>query len=247
MKHSMTSLTLAALALLGGVAHAQSVEIKQTGALHTGSYLDTYYVGGYAGNTYTSGPLTGQTQYGPGPNLGFTFSANANVQSKATNAGKFENLPTGDLDGNTQVLYFSALGGSTTVDTVNFAAGFSGVTFNYSLSANNANYAGTASVWSGLNGTGNLLATIPLRAASTTTACTTQGDVFCTWSAASSGSLAGVGQSVTFGVANSAASVNTEIDAFTVTAVPEPSALWLMPVGVAGLVGVARRARSTKA
>jgi hypothetical protein len=238
----------ALVALLGfGAAAATSAsafEIQQTGQLHSGSYLDSYYSGGYAGNTYTSGPLTGNIQYGPGPNDGVAFSSNANVQSSGTSAGKFENLPTNDLDHNTQVLYFSALGGATTVDTINFAKGFNGISFDYSLSGNNSLYAHTVDIWSGLNGTGTLLGTISLTASAAPTACSNRLDTYCSWSFASESNIIDA-KSITFGVANSAASVNTEYFGVTITPVPEPSSAWLLLGGMAGLLGfVGRRRRA---
>src|ERR1700722_16729532 len=129
MNHTIRNAAVGAalgIALIAANANASSIELQQTGQLHGGSYLDSYYAGGYAGNTFTSGPLTGQPAYGPGPNVGFTFSSNALVlSSTGSNNGKFENLPAGDLDGNTQVLSFSGLGGGATTDTINFAQGFS--------------------------------------------------------------------------------------------------------------------------
>lgn len=231
------------LALGAATVHAQTLEeIVQNGQLRTGSYLDNFYVGGYAGNSYTSGALTGTTGYGPGPNAGFTFSSNALVESAGTNAGKFQNLPTDPLGGNTQILSFSGLGGASTTDTINFANGFTGVTFNYSLGTNSSAYAQSADVWSGQNGTGTLLGTISLTASATPIACTTAQYAYCSWSAASA-SFSGVAQSLTFGVANSTPSENLELDAVTVSAVPLPASVWLMLSGLAALVGIQRRGR----
>jgi hypothetical protein len=229
-----------ALGLSAAAARATSIEIDQTGQLHSGSYLDNFYVGGYAGNTYTSGPLNGNLQYGPGPNTGFTFTSNANVESSGTNQGKFENLPTGDLDGNTQVLYFSALGGSTTTDTINFMygpGGFNGITFNYSLDNNSSAYDDTATIWSGLNGTGTSLGTINLLASGNPVSCSTRLDAYCTWSAATSTNLSAAARSITFGAANGAAS-NIEFDAVTVSPVPLPGAALLLVSGLGGLGGL---------
>src|SRR5580658_9005632 len=201
MNSNIRSLSVAAAVVFGlsaGGARASSVEIDQPGQLHSGSYLDSFYVGGYAGNTLTSGPLTGNSQYGPGPNAGFTFSSNANVQSSGTNQGKFENLPTGDLDGNTQVLFFSGAAGAATTDTIDFAAGFNAISLNYSLDGNS----------SANNGT--------------TVACSSRQDAYCTWSAATLG-LSATAESITFGSATGAAS-NMEFDAVTVSAVPLPAA-----------------------
>ena len=237
------ALTALAMSLTANGASAQTVEFQQTGALHSGSYIDNYDIGGYAGNTYTSGALTGNAQYGPGPNQGFTFSSNAVTESSGTSNGKFENLPTGDLNGNTQILSFSGLGGATTTDTVNFAAGFTNVSFNYSLGTNSASYAQTAQVWSGLNGTGTVVGTIALTASANPLTCSTRLDAYCSWSAATGNALSGVGESITFGVANSLASENLELDAVTVAAVPEPTQSWMMLAGLAmvGLFAIGRR------
>jgi hypothetical protein len=237
MNHIIRNMFAAAsLTLIGGVANAQLVELQQNAQdpLPSGSYADNYYNGGFAGNSYTSGPIQNYPASGPGPSLGFTFSSNANVQSGGVNQGKFQNLPT-DPDNNTQVLYFSVLGGSTTTDTINFSTGFTGVTFNYALASNDPDYDQTADVWSGLNGTGTLLGTIALNSAATTIPGTTRQYIYTTWSSATDDSLSGVGQSVTFGVANSAPSENLEIDAFTVDAVPIPEPA---TYGAAVLAGV---------
>jgi len=248
MKHIIRKIvpaTAICLGLVGTGALAQNVELQQTGFLHSGSYLDSFYTGGYAGNLYTSGALTGNSQYGPGPDLGFTFSANALTSSSGTGTtgGKFENLPTGDLDGNTQVLSFSGLGGASTTDTINFAAGFSNIAFNYALGTNNAAYAQTAIVWSGLNGTGTEVGTIALTASASPVACVNRLDAYCSWSAATGAGFSGAAKSITFGVANLSAAESLELDAVTVTAVPEPAQYWMMLAGLAlvGLFGFRRR------
>ena len=225
------------LALAAAGAKASTVEINQTGQLHSGSYIDDFYIGGYAGNSYTSGPLNGNSQYGPGLNLGFTFSSNAVVQSSGSSAGKFENLPTNDADHNTQILSFSSLGGSTTTDTINFAQGFSTVSFDYASAAGL-----TADVWSGLNGTGTLVGTISLLAnAASGAGCAVHTDAYCTWNAAAySGAT---GESITFGTANSTPSVSTELYGVTVAPVPLPAAGWLLLSGMGAFAGMARRRR----
>ena len=165
------------------------------------------------------------------------------MESSGTNAGKFENLPTGDLDGNTQVLSFSGLGGATTTDTINFANGFNSVTFNYALGTNSASYAQTAEVWSGVNGTGTVVGTIALAASANPVTCATRLDAYCSWSAATGSSFTGIGESITFGVANTAASENLELNAVTVAAVPEPANFWMMLAGLSmfGMFGITRR------
>ena len=54
-----------------------------------------------------------------------------------------------------------------TSNAMNYAAGFSGLSFNYSLAGNSPTYASTVDIWSGLNGTGALLDTLSLTAAAT--------------------------------------------------------------------------------
>src|ERR1700761_1583792 len=119
-----TSLAAAAVALcLGANAQAATITLP-LGNLHTGANIDDYFNGG----------SDSVPNDGTGPNLGFTFSANATVQKAGTNAatgaGKFENNPSGQ----SEILYFAPTSGLT--DTVNFAAGFSGVSFNYSIATN---------------------------------------------------------------------------------------------------------------
>jgi MYXO-CTERM domain-containing protein len=252
MKLILRTITAATLVTLAaGIAHAQqAVELQQNAQdlLPSGSYADNWYVGGWAGNSYTSGPITGYPSFpvaGPGPNLGFTFSSNAVVWSAGTNAGKFENLPTDPVDSNTQALTFSALGGAGTTDAINFAGGFTGLTFNYSLGNNNSAYDQTADIWSGLNGTGTVVGTVSLTSAANTITATNRANIFTTWSTATNNSLTGVGQSITFGVANPLPAEEVELDAFTVQSTPEPTS-YALGLTAAALFFLLRR-RTTRA
>jgi hypothetical protein len=243
----------ALLSLIGGVAHAQlSVELQQNASDQlrvSGLYANTYYDGGYAGNTPTSGPVV-SGQYGPGPSLGFTLSTDAAILLSGTSStqGRFLNLPTDGApgDGNTQALSFNTTYPTVTtvVNAINFAAGFTGVTFNYSFGDQNQNLQ-TAQIWSGQNGTGTLLDTINLSLgtfdttfalnSSTTMSSITSpphADVFYAWSQASDNSFSGVGESVTFGTSTSTTSPDLEIDAFTVVSVPEPASYALAGAGL---------------
>jgi hypothetical protein len=241
MNHIIRSMAAAAsLSLIGGVANLQAaVELQQNAqdTLHAGSFADNYYNGGYAGNTQTSGPVNGNIQYGPGPALGFTFSLNADVPS-AGSTGKFENLPT-DPDHNTQVLYFTYVSSGAITNAINFAAGFTAVSFNFALDINSSNFDQTADVWSGLNGTGTLLATIAMNSAAVTNLPMSRGDAYNTWVSVAANNFTGVAESVTFGSSNTTAPENMEIDAFTV---PEPSSWALVITSVALLFVLRRRA-----
>src|SRR5208337_710552 len=100
---------------------------------------------------------------------------------------------------------------------------------------NTAADASTISLFSGVNGTGNLVGTLTLTAAGTTVACTGTHDEFCTWSSTSNNALTGVAESAVF---NGNARTLTEFDAVALnTTVPLPASLWLMLGGMGGLVG----------
>jgi len=258
---NMVAATL--LGLIGGAANAQTVELQQNSGDSprvTGLYADNFYDGGYAGNTATSGPLQGNAGYGTGPDLGFTFSTNAEVLFSGTSStqGRFQNLPTDAApgDGNTQVLSFNTTYPTVTTLTnaINFTAGFTGVTFNYSFGSQNQNLQ-TAEVWSGLNGTGTLLDTInlvlgtlsstqALNSSTTTITPTNHLYVYTAWSQATDNSFSGVGESVTFGTSTSTSTPDLELDAFTVETVPEPSS-WALMLGGLALLAWHVRARRT--
>jgi hypothetical protein len=236
MHHNIRNASLALGLGLGAVhAHAGTVTLP-LGAEHTGAFIQNYFNGGT-----DSVPTDGT-----GPNLGIAFSPNANVQkagsNAATGAGKFENNPSGQ----SEILYF-AFANPATPNAMNYAAGFTGLNFNYSLSTNSSQFnGGVVNIWSGLNGTGTLLDSLTLNAAPTTVACSTRLDAYCTWSALSTGTLAGVAQSATFAT-NSTAQF-TEFDGIRLTTpVPLPAAAWLMISGIAGSFGFVRRRRQATA
>jgi hypothetical protein len=192
-------------------------------------------------NTFFDG---GTDQYGTAGgaanNVGITFSTPAEFQNAGYNGsgfnggtGKFENVPSGA----TGVLYFASVPAAT-APILDDATGFTGISFDYSLLNNTASYGSTVSLFSGLDGTGNLLGTLTLSAAGTTVACTNAHDEFCTWSSTGSSSLGGVAESAVF---NGDARTFTSFDSVALTPVPLPAALWLMLGGVGGLARFARR------
>lgn len=119
---------------------------------------------------------------------------------------------------------------------MNVAAGFTtGFSFNYTA----INVGGTVNVWSGLNGTGTLLASLVLP----TTAsgpCPGYGAGFCPFVPVGV-SFAGTAQSIDFGgVANQIVFDDVTFGSAT-PGVPEPGTLAMFGSGVLGLAGIVRR------
>ncbi|MGO9931178.1 MAG: hypothetical protein ACLPV8_05130 [Steroidobacteraceae bacterium] len=177
------------------------------------------------------------TAGGAANDVGVTFSTPAEFLNAGYNGtgfnggtGKFENVPSGA----TGVLYMASVPTATT-PILDDAAGFSAISLNYSL-LSNGSYGSTISLYSGLDGKGNLVGTLTLSPAGTTIACASTHDEFCTWSSAST-TLSGVAESAVF---NGDARTYTEFDAVALnTTVPLPASLWLMLGGV-GLLGFGR-------
>lgn len=116
--------------------------------------------------------------------------------------------------------------------TMNVAAGFSGsFSFFYTSSAAVSN---AVQLWSGIDGTGTLLASFDLAANAQAGGCS--DSPYCHFDQLA-GAFAGTAHSVSFGNAAGAAA----FDNVALTAVPEPTSALLMALGVTGLLLVRRR------
>lgn len=168
---------------------------------------------------------------GAGGNLGIQFvNALGLVDSDAGGSGNFANEPSANT-----IIFFT----SGTASTMNIAAGFTtGFSFFYTSST-----AASVTVYSGLNGTGTLLASIPLLA-QYNVGCTgdPSGD-FCNFTPVGV-SFAGTAMSANFnGTAGQTGFDNITIgSAQAGGAVPEPATWAMMLIGF-GAVGYAMRRR----
>jgi hypothetical protein len=182
----------------------------------------------YAGGTGSMGSS--------GPNIGvsFTTGALALIDADDGGTGNFENNPSG------RTIAFFLSGNELTMNVLSgFTTGFS---FFYSSST-----AAAVNVWSGLNGTGILLASLNLSAQHTQNCPPFQpgrSGTFCNWTAI--GVLFdGTAMSVDFaGTAN-----QTGFDNITLASnvpgnvVPEPISIVLLGSGLAGVAAARRRRR----
>jgi hypothetical protein len=192
-------------------------------------FIQNYYNGGTASNGNS------------GPNVGASFGSNAlliclnSTTTFCSNTSRGGLAPTSSQGG----LFF--LSGSETF--LNYAAGFtSGFSFNYvSLS-----FAGSVGVYDGLNGTGNLLATLGL--APNAGSCPAYGAQFCPFSPTGV-NFSGTAKSISFGgVANQIVFDDITFGSSTPgpDVVPEPAS-WAMLIAGFGLVGAAMRRRKAVA
>lgn len=170
--------------------------------------INTHYAGGTDGAGVS------------GANLGVAFSGDVLAVRNDDLGPYFSNAP-------------SAVGVMAPVGPdafMNVPVGFTDLSFFYS---SNAAVAAGVKVWSGLNGTGTVLASLNL-ANNAQLGCS--DTPFCRFDSLST-TFTGVAQSVSFGDAVSVAG----FDNVRITAVPEPTTLVLMALGLAGVAGFARR------
>lgn len=179
-----------------------------------------YYNGGF-----------GDLGSGPGPNYGIVFgsSALAIIDEDAGGRGNFANEPSP----NTTAFFLSGPG-----VVMNVPAGFTnGFSFFYSA----VDFPGTVTVWDGLNGTGNLLATLTLPPLGSGCGGDPRGDFNC-W-APIGAAFSGIARSVNFsGSANAIGfddiTLGSRIPGNPPPApapIPEPGTMGLLGLGLMGM------------
>ncbi|HVP50063.1 MAG TPA: PEP-CTERM sorting domain-containing protein [Candidatus Bathyarchaeia archaeon] len=187
----------------------------------------TYVLEYYNGGTSSVGTT--------GPNYGVSFPDNALNICLNTLGTVCSNTSRGGLgDPNSQLGALFFLSGSNTY--VNVAAGFTtGFSFYYTA----INFGGSVNVWSGLNGTGTLLATLNLPT-TPSGPCNGYNAGFCPFYPIGV-SFAGTAMSIDFGgVANQIVFDDVTFGSAT-PGTPEPGTLVMFGSGLLGVAGMLRR------
>ncbi len=216
-------LGLAGLVLSAVPAQASPIVITFEG-LQNNESINSFYNGGTGGSGSSGGP-----NYG----IVFTSDSLALIDEDNGGSGNFANEPSPNT-----VAYFLTGAG----DTMDVAAGFdTGFSFFYTAFGN-----GSVNVYSGLDGTGTLLASLVLNDSSTPQNGCGGGDPtgsFSCW-APIGVTFAGIAKSVVFsGVANEVAFDNITLGSdIPGGSVPEPTSMVLLGTGLA-LAGFRRFAR----
>ena len=218
-----TVLLLVSLLVLSVVSATAGTTVLTFEGLQDEEAILNYYNGGFGG----SGS-------GPGPNYGITFGADSLAIISGANggSGNFSGAPSMP----TIAFFLSGAG-----DVMDVPAGFdTGFSFYYSA----INDSGTVDVYSGLDGTGSLLASIylPVTPSGGSPECTY--GAFCPWFPIGV-SFAGTAESAVFtGTANQIGFDNITLGASTPVGAPEPTTLALLGSGLLGLLGMNRRRKS---
>jgi hypothetical protein len=194
--------------LSASFAGANSTELLTFSGLENGQLVGNFYNGSGLAST---------------PNFGVTFSSNIYALWPVSRGGSGNFSPT--FFG-TPAIFISGKTGSPAIGSMNVANGFtSGINFFYT-----AAFQETATVWSGANGTGTLLATITLSP--------NDGNCspvsYCNWTNIGL-TFSGTADSVTFsGPANGMGISDITLGQGT-TAIPEPSSIYLLGIGIVGI------------
>ena len=218
-----TVLLLVSVLVLSVVSATAGTTVLTFEGLQDEEAILNYYNGGFGG----SGS-------GPGPNYGITFGADSLAIISGANggSGNFSGAPSMP----TIAFFLSGAG-----DVMDVPGGFdTGFSFYYSA----INDSGTVNVYSGLDGTGSLLASIylPVTPSGGSPECTY--GAFCPWFPIGV-SFAGTAESAVFtGTANQIGFDNITLGASTPVGAPEPTTLALLGSGLLGLLGMNRRRKS---
>jgi hypothetical protein len=194
-----------------------------------GEPILNFYNGGFAGNGTAS---CGFAVCGPGPNDGVAFESNALVLTSEDvgGGGNFTNEPSSP-----NILFFL----TGTGDVMNVASGIT-TGFSFDYSGNSAEGNGSVDIYSGLDGTGTLLASFVVNT-SLTPLCSS-GPAYCVWEP-DGVSFSGTAESVVFGgAANFIGWDNITLGSST-PGTPEPASLLLLGSGLAGIAAKLRRNR----
>jgi hypothetical protein len=220
-------------ALMAASAASATIDLNFEG-------INATYPSGYAfiNNFYNGGTSSDGTS---GPNYGITFSSNAQAICLNSLSVVCSNTSRGGLaPGSAEGGLFFLSGTSTFMD---IAAGFTtGFSFNY---AEPNTQGGFVTVWDGLDGTGNMLASISLSL--TASNCPGYSAAYCPFFPIGV-AFSGTAHSIEFGgVANFVVFDDVTFGSVT-PGIPEPSTWAMMMLGLAGL-GMAgrRRAKSSVA
>ena len=226
MKKTIRILGLSSLTVLliawGSLSACANVVTLTFEGLQDLEPINDYYNGGFGG-----------MGSGPGPNYGISFTPDSLAIISKYNGG------TGNFHGsmapspNSCAFFLSGAG-----DTMNVSAGFTtGFSFFYTAPI----YPGTVTVWSGLNGTGSLLATLDLPLTPDTV--NTTGEHYDGWMPAGV-AFAGTAESAIFtGTANYIGFDNITLGSQTPGGVPDGGATaLLLGIGVLCLAGLRRMA-----
>ncbi len=214
-----TILLLATLMLIGALAANAGTVVLTFEGLQNNENVLNFYNGGMG------------SMGSAGPNYGISFGSDslAIISGAAGGSGNFSGSPTMPT-----VLYFLSGPG----DVMNVAAGFdTGFSFYYSAVV----YPGSVSVYDGLDGSGNLLAslTLPVTPSGGSPECTYGS--YCPWVPVGV-SFSGIAQSVVFsGSADYIGFDNITLGSDVPIPGPEPSSLAMLGMGIAGMIGLLSR------